>query len=710
MSSTFIARSLSILVPALAFGVIALGTTALARAPEASAPATAPVQPAALVQPAAAGRPAAPGAAAGRVERGNLVLDGVPEHDPAIAAKLEDWLAGRGASFRDFLPDGGVLVSTRFGDAEQLHRVAVPLGAREQLTFYPEPTGGARVPQSADAAGFAFLKDRGGDENAQVYFYRLADRNVRLLTDGRALHGALAWSRDGRRLAFHGNGRDGVSYDIYVTDAAAGTPPRFLVAGQNRLLQPLDWSPDGRQLLVRHNVSANESYLYLADTESGALTQVPTTSMPAMAAKPNGGIGSSPAFGGSGDTVAIGPARFSADGAGVWFVSDVGSEFARLLYVDLASGVSREPFPGPASWDVEDLEISADGRWLAWTTNEDGISRLKLYDLGARRELRPANIPAGVIGNLRFDRSGRRLGLTLDTPQQPRDAYVLEIERGELVRWTRSEIGPIDPSRFVAAELVRYPTWDRVGGEPRMVPAFVWKPRTPGPHPVLVDIHGGPEAQARPNYSAFTQFLVNELGYAVIAPNVRGSSGYGKTYLKLDNGALREDSVRDIGSLLVWVAAQRDLDARRVVVSGGSYGGFMALASMATYGDRLRGGVSVVGISNFVSFLQNTSAYRRDLRRVEYGDERDPRMRAVLQRISPLTNASMIRKPLLVVQGLNDPRVPASESEQMVAKIRANRGEVWYLAAKDEGHGFRKKSNRDFYLKTLATFLARMKD
>ncbi len=706
MSSTFIARTLAVLLPALALGAIAPGPTAQARAPDAPASATAPVQPAAaqpVPAPPVAARPPAPVAATGRIERGNLVLDGVPEHDPAIAAKLEDWLAGRGASFRDFLPDGGILVSTRFGDADQLHRVAMPLGAREQLTFYPEPTGGALVPQSADAAGFAFLKDRGGDENAQVYFHRLADRNVRLLTDGRALHGALAWSRDGRRLAFHGNGRDGVSYDIYVTDVAAGTPPRFLVAGQDRQLQPLDWSPDGRRLLVRHNVSANESHLYLADTESGALSPLPTTALPGAAPTP-------PPNGGNGDRVAIGPARFSADGSGVWFVSDVGSEFARLLYMDLASGVSREPFPGPASWDVEDLEVSADGRWLAWTTNEDGISRLKLYDLGARRELRPANLPDGVIGNLRFDRSGRRLGLTLDTPQQPRDAWVLEIERGELVRWTRSELGPIDPARFVPAELVRYPTWDRVGGQPRMVPAFVWKPRTPGPHPVLIDIHGGPEAQARPNYSAFTQFLVNELGYAVVAPNVRGSSGYGKTYLKLDNGALREDSVRDIGSLLVWVVAQRDLDARRVVVSGGSYGGFMALASMVNYGDRLRGGVSVVGISNFVSFLQNTSAYRRDLRRVEYGDERDPRMRAVLQRISPLTSASMIRKPLLVVQGLNDPRVPASESEQMVAKIRANRGEVWYLAAKDEGHGFRKKTNRDYYLKTLATFLARMKD
>ncbi len=237
------------------------------------------------------------------------------------------------------------------------------------------------------------------------------------------------------------------------------------------------------------------------------------------------------------------------------------------------------------------------------------------------------------------------------------------------------------------------------------MPAFIFKPRKPGPHPVFIDIHGGPESQAVPVWSPFTQFLVKEMGFVVITPNVRGSSGYGKTYLDLDNGEDREDSVKDIGALLVWIGLQKDLDAKNVFVSGGSYGGYMSLASMVHFGDRLRGGIDVVGISNFVTFLESTSAYRRNLRRPEYGDERLPKMRAYLQRISPLTNAARISKPLLVVQGLNDPRVPATESQQMVVKIRGRGGEVWYLAAKDEGHGFRKKTNRDFYQKTIVTFL-----
>ena len=231
-----------------------------------------------------------------------------------------------------------------------------------------------------------------------------------------------------------------------------------------------------------------------------------------------------------------------------------------------------------------------------------------------------------------------------------------------------------------------------------------WGPPLPGPG--LKDALKLTPAQD----SAWTQYLVNELGYAVIQPNVRGSTGYGRSFTLLDNGRLREDSVRDIGALLVWISAQPGLDAGRVVVSGGSYGGYMVLASMVAFGDRLRGGIDIVGISNFVTFLTNTAPYRRDLRRVEYGDERDPAMRRFLQRISPLTRAEAIRKPLLVIQGLNDPRVPASESEQMVARVRANGAEVWYLAARDEGHGFRKKSNRDFELKTRATFLERLKE
>jgi dipeptidyl aminopeptidase/acylaminoacyl peptidase len=618
-------------------------------------------------------------------QRGNLVLDNIPEVDTPLTARLEDYMNARGASFVDWLPDGSVLISTRFGDTDQLHRVAGPMADREQLTFYREPITVARSPQSAVAPGFVFLKDQGGNENAQIYWYDNATRGVRMITDGKGLYGGAVWSRDGKRVAFHGTGRDGVSYDLYIAEPANKFGvPRLVFNGFQKSWAVQDWSPDDSRLLIVNRVSANEGHLYVMDVASASLTPVSEGK----------------------EVASVSQARFTADGRGAYLITNRDSEFEQLRRVDLATG-EAEVLTAHIPWDIDGFARTDDGRFLAWVANVDGMARLTIINLANRSEIVPP-LPDGQVGRIGFDRTGKKLAMTFDSAQAPRDVFVLELERNSLNRYTRSEVGPIDPLQFAPAELVRFPTFDRERGKQRQIPAFVYRPAAanfPGPRPVIIDIHGGPESQSVPTFSPFTQFLVREMGFVVIAPNVRGSSGYGKTYLDLDNGEDREDSVKDIGALLVWVGAQRDLDAKKAFVYGGSYGGYMALASMVHYGDRLRGGIDVVGISNFVTFLESTSAYRRDLRRVEYGDERLPRMRAYLQRISPLTNAARISRPLLVVQGLNDPRVPANESQQMVAKIRGRGGEVWYLAAKDEGHGFRKKQNRDFYQKTIVTFL-----
>jgi dipeptidyl aminopeptidase/acylaminoacyl peptidase len=360
-------------------------------------------------------------------------------------------------------------------------------------------------------------------------------------------------------------------------------------------------------------------------------------------------------------------------------------------------------------WDIEDFDVSVDGRYLAYVANEDGRSHLTVLDTLQKLEQAPVGVPDGRIENVRFDKTGRRLAFSAEGAQSPRDVYVFDLNHSALERWTRSETGPVDLSTFVPAELVRYPTWDRVNGGQRMISAYLYRPRGAGPHPVVIDIHGGPESQARAGWNPFVQYLVNELGYAVIVPNVRGSSGYGKTFLKLDNGVLREDAVKDIGSLIVWLGLQPMFDRDHVVVMGGAYGGYMALASLAAYGDRLKGGVDEMGISNFVSHLENTIPSRRDLRRAEYGDERDPKMRAFLNQISPLNKVALIRRPLLVVEGMNDPRVLPAESQQIVWRMRSKGAEVWYLAAKDEGRSFRKKANEDAYLETVAMFLNKLK-
>lgn len=361
-------------------------------------------------------------------------------------------------------------------------------------------------------------------------------------------------------------------------------------------------------------------------------------------------------------------------------------------------------------WDVTDFVLSTDGKRGAFVTNEDGASRLYLLNTRNHRYSRVGKIPLGLISDLGFSPDGRKLAITLSTPQSPSDVYVLQLGRrpeqaGALVRWTFSEVGGLDPQQFTEPELLHYPTFDLRGDKRRRVPAFIYRPRGPGPHPVIIHVHGGPESQYRPGFSSRAQMWVSELGAAVIAPNIRGSTGYDLEYLVLDNDYRREDAIRDIGALLDWIAAQPDLDESRVAIYGASYGGYVVLASAVLYSDRLRAGVDVVGISNFVSFLENTEDYRRAFRRYEYGDERDPEMRAYLERISPLNNADRINIPLLVVQGRNDPRVPASESEQIVRALRDHGQPVWYIEALNEGHGYARRENRRVYEQATVLFL-----
>jgi dipeptidyl aminopeptidase/acylaminoacyl peptidase len=555
---------------------------------------------------------------------------------------------------------------------------------REQLTFSQDPVSVARAPATGAGNGFVFLKDHGGDENAQVYYYA-GSGNVRQLTTGNFVHSSPVWSHDGKRVAFSGNERDGQSYDVYLADVSNASAPRLLVGGQQDTWYPLDWSPDDKKLLLWKYVSAEESYLYIADVAAGPFTPVDDSPR----------------------KISINSAKFAPDGRGIYLISVEDGDFAQLRYLDPVSHEERKITPD-LPWDIEDFDVSVEGRYIAYVVNEDGHSRLTVIDTLQKLELTPPGLPEGQISNVRFDHTGKRLAMSVDSAQAPRDVYVYDLAHSAIERWTKSEIGALDANTLASAELIRYPTWDRVSGKQRMISAYVYRPRGPAVCPVVIDIHGGPESQFRPHWDPFVQFLVNDLGYAVIAPNVRGSSGYGKSFLRLDNGVLREDAVRDIGSLLFWIGLQPAFDRDHIAVMGGSYGGYMALASLAAYSDRLRGGIDVSGISNFVTFLGSTSPYRRDLRREEYGDERDPKMRVFLNRISPLNNSLQIRRPLLVVQGLNDPRVPPSESQQMVYRIRAKGGEAWYLAAKDEGHGFRRKANQDVYLETAAMFLNKL--
>ncbi len=615
--------------------------------------------------------------------RGNLIFDNVPELAGDPAGKLDAYLGGREAAALGWSAHGELLIATRFGNVDQLHLVDRAGAERRQMTFLREPINQAAFSPDPNRNAYVFLKSAGGNENAQLYYQRQGESAPRLLSDGKSTNGGAVWSNAGREVAFFSTARDGVTCDIDIVDPESGALPRLAVSGDAAAWYPLDWSPDDRKLLVLKYVSLGEGYLYIVDLSSGQKREVDPS-----AAK-----------------VGIAGAKFSRDGQGVYVISDRDSEFAKLRYLNLFTGEKSE-ISGPIPWDVEQVAVSRDGHYLAYVSNEGGAGKLNVLDLRAHQDLIPPRLPvAGVIDSLSFDPEGKRLAFGFTGSNRPRDAYVLDMASNHLEQWTQSEAGPMDPAKFVTPRLTQFPTFDRPDGKPRQIPLYVYEPSTPGQHPVLIVLHGGPAAQFRPRFDPWIQYVVQELGFAVIAPNVRGSTGYGKTFASLDNGMQREDAVKDVGALLVWVGLQSNLDAKHVVVSGVSYGAYLALAALVNYGDRLRGAVDFGGITDFISFLSNAAPYRQNQRRAEYGDERDPDTRAYLRRISPLSNADRISTPLLVVHGKNDARVPIGESDQIVNRLRARSGVVWYLQATDEGQSFEKKQNRDAYYAAFAQFL-----
>jgi dipeptidyl aminopeptidase/acylaminoacyl peptidase len=563
----------------------------------------------------------------------------------------------------------------------------MPGGARRQLTFFNEPVyGAARRPGGSQ---LVFARDVGGNEFTQLFAFDPATGDARMLSDGESRNSAVVWDRQGQRIAYQSTRRNGTSNDVWLMDPDdPGSAEIVLESPDGSWWGAAEFSKSGSKLLVTNYVSITDARAHVVDLDSGEST---------------------PLAGGPDDPGYNVPVAFDENEDGFWLLTDEGSEFTQLAWQPLAAGAAPVVVTTDIPWNISAVTISQDRRRMAFTVNEGGTTALYLMDPRTRKYRRVDRLPVGVAGALEFSPDGSKLGLTLNTPQTPSDVFSLELgkkplEHGELIRWTHSEVGGLDTSTFVTPRLVRFPTFDEVDGKPREIPAWVYTPPGDGPFPVIVSIHGGPESQARPYFSSTYQLWLRELGAAVIVPNVRGSSGYGKTYVALDNGYRREDSVRDIGALLDWIDAQETLDGDRVGVFGGSYGGYMVLASAVHYGDRLRAAVDIVGISSFVTFLENTQDYRRDLRRVEYGDERDPEMRAFLQKISPLNNADKIAVPMFVVQGQNDPRVPVTEAEQMVAALRDRGEKVWYMNALNEGHGFRRKENRDIYQQATVLF------
>jgi dipeptidyl aminopeptidase/acylaminoacyl peptidase len=611
----------------------------------------------------------------------NLVVEGIPKIPASLAQTVDRYNNFRGASLDSWDPvKREMLISTRFADTSQVHLVKMPGGARTQLTFYTDRVASAQYPPTK-ADFFVFSKDIGGGEFFQLYRYDVASGDATLLTDGKSRNTDPIWSYAGDRVAYGSTRRTGNDVDLYVVNPSDPKSDHLLTQLQGGGWTPLDWSPDGRKILALEGISANESYLWIVDAGSGEKTLL----------TPKGG-----------DTkIAYNSGRFSKDGKGIYVTTDKDSEFQRLTYIDLASK-QYSYLTSQVHWDVDEFDLSYDGRTVAFATNEDGFGVLHLLDTNTRKERPVPGLPKGLISGIAWHKNNRDLGFSISSARSSSDVYSLDVQSGKVERWTFSETGGLNTASFPEPELVHWKSWDG-----RAIGGFLYRPpaKYAGKRPVIINIHGGPEGQYRPSFAGRWNYFLDELGVAMIAPNVRGSTGYGKTFLALDNGFLREGSYQDINTLLDWIQTQPDLDSSRVMITGGSYGGFMTLAVATNYNDRICCSVDVVGPSNLVTFLEHTSGYRQDLRRVEYGDERDPKMREFLEKIAPANKAKNITKPLFVIAGLNDPRVPVSESQQMVNIVRQNGTPVWWLMAKDEGHGFGKKKNQDYQFDATVMFV-----
>ncbi len=636
-----------------------------------------------------------------RVVKGALVTENIPEPSAKLLENIKRYHNTRQYFFQGWM-FSGILATSRVGRTRQAYLFKDPKKTKRrkgharqgfvyrsqagegmhaepirddpptpvQLTHFREPA--REITPSPDGRHFIASRDAGGNEQYQGHLFSVGQTASIAFTDQQYRNTGFIFSADGQWIAWQRSSGDSPNWDILMAPLDNPARGRRVVFQGEGVWLVQDISPDNRYLLLLKYISVSEGRLYVLDTRTGAIRDINTTSYP----------------------VAYGMGRFTHDGQAVIVLSDEGRDFISLLRIHVQDGTKTALNP-EFRGDITDFALSRDGKYLAYAVNIDGQSRLVVARTQNGRVLASPKMPVGVISGLAFDPSGRRLGFTFDGALHPAGAWVYNRRSRRLSPWTSAPREAGQPQSFRPARLIHYRSFVEQDGRQRLIPAYIYRPKTRSdrPTPVIISIHGGPEAQYRPKFSPRFQYWVQELGATVIAPNVRGSTGYGGDYVALDDGLLRQDAVRDIGALIDWIRRHREFDASRIVVHGGSYGGYMVLAAMTLYPDKLAGGVDIVGISNFVTFLENTKGYRQDLRRMEYGDERDPQMRAFLNAISPLNHADKIRAPLLIVQGRNDPRVPASESEQMLQSAKENKVPVWFMMAEDEGHGFLKSEN-----------------
>jgi dipeptidyl aminopeptidase/acylaminoacyl peptidase len=606
----------------------------------------------------------------------NIEAIGVPPIPSSLARDLQPYTSIYGLPLAGWDNEKREIWLKGLSSAAWISRVKSPGTVPEISSIFIQSSGIYDVYFQPQGKYLAYTRDENGNESFQLYSYEIGARKTTLLSDGKSRNTEPVWSNAGDKIVYSSTPSGGSGVNLRLLNPFEPKTDHLLAPSSGSYLKAYDWSPDDKQIVYCDFTSNTTSVLWLIDVSNGSKVLLsPKTKQTEFYDYP----------------------QFSKDGKGIYVVTDHDSDFRRLAYFDLASRQIKY-VPSARQWDVEEFQLAPDGKTIAFITNEDGISRLHLYDVVNGKERASAQVPVGIISDIKWRKDSSELAFNFKSSRTPNDVYSVNAQTGTVELWVAAGA---DTSKFSEPELIHWPTFDK-----RTVSGFIYRPPVnfKGKRPVIIDIHGGPEEQYRPGFIYDNNYFLNELGVAKIYPNARGSSGYGKAFLRLDNGLQREGAVKDIGALLDWIKTQPDLDTDRVLVEGTSYGGYLALATAFTYADRIRAVISDSGISNLASFVERTEGWRREIQRAEFGDERDAKTREFMERTAPLTNAQKMKKPLLIVQGQNDPRVPVSEAARLVAATK-DRIPVWYIVAKDEGHGFVQQNNREYRLYATVLFV-----
>jgi len=615
-----------------------------------------------------------------------LTAEGIPPIPQSIADGLARYAQFRQAQMQAWHPTKRqILIRTALGNAAQLHYVEGPGRDRRQLTWYRSGVHSETSPSfdPADPNAFVFLYDPANTEARSLYRYDMAAGEPSLVVKSSTRYPPV-WARQGKWLAYDSAERNGKDHDIYVVQPSDPKTKRLLAQVEN-LWSAEDWSPTGDSLLVAENTSNTETYLWRLDVKTGEKTAITRR--------------------GDGKPAAWFTPRFSADGKKVYAISDRGvSGELRIWRCDVTSCAWTPITAVGLMVDVNSgFEISSDGSLLAVVLDRGSYNDLQVIDLTTMK-VRPTPVmPKGLISQLHWRPNSREVGFTFGTVKAQGDVYSVDVSVGTLTRWTFSEAS-FNPDVLPAPEVVEWKSFDGT-----TISGILYKPavKFSGPRPVMVQIHGGPDARERVRWQGRSNYFLNEMGIALLWPNVRGSIGFGRKFTQMDDGKGRDGAVKDIGALLDWIGKRPDLDQSRVVLTGGSYGGWLALEAGIVYNDRIRGIIEGAGITDFVTFLEQTDPSRQENRRQEYGDERDPEMREYLKSISPVTRALDLKKPTLILHPAKDTRVPVAQARALVDALKTNNATVWYAEFADANHdGFpNTNANNDWMLASWIMFV-----